>query len=180
MNVGYIRVSTTDQNADRQLTGIELDRVFQEKVSASTIDRPELNACLDFVREGDTLWIHSLDRICRSGAGDAVALVERMTAKGVSVCFHKDGMRFDGIMSAAQKGILSILASVAEMERGLIRERQREGIAAAKARGQRMGRPKKNVTKDDAVALIESGMAKIDVAKKLGIGRATLYRLLAE
>ena len=101
--VGYIRVSTIDQNTARQLVDVELDRIFEEKVSAKNISRPELQACLDYVRSGDTLHIHSLDRVCRSGASDALQIVDEMTAKGVSVFFHKEGMRFDGVMSAAQK-----------------------------------------------------------------------------
>ncbi|PWI34709.1 hypothetical protein DI392_06105 [Vibrio albus] len=185
-HIGYIRVSTVDQKTDRQLAGVELDKRYEEKVSASTIKRPQLEAAKDFCREGDTLHIHSLDRVCRSGAGDAVSLVEEMNAKGVTIVFHKEGMTFSnhyGAMNAAQKGVLSILASVAEMERGLIRERQLEGIAVAKAKGKHMGRPKgSKVSKADVVAALEAGkqeeLTKAQVAKKLGIGRATLYRIL--
>lgn len=177
-DVGYIRVSTVEQSTDRQLVGVSLDKTFEEKVSAKTTDRPQLKACLDYVREGDTLHVHSLDRICRSGAGDAVTLVEQMNSKGVSVQFHKEGMRFDGSMGAAQKGVLSILAAVAQMERELTRERQAEGIAAAKASGKHIGRPKANVTDGDIKQLLEMGRSKSQAAKELGIGRATLYRLL--
>lgn len=177
-HIGYIRVSTVDQHTDRQLADVQLDKVFEEKVSAKTVERLELQACLDYCREGDVLHIHSLDRVCRSGASDAVKIVETMTAKGVSVQFHKEGMRFDGKMSAAQKGVLSILASVAQMERELIKERQAEGIAAAKAAGKHMGRPKTAVTRDDIENLKAEGMPMAQVAKTLGIGRATVYRLL--
>ncbi|WP_120512909.1 recombinase family protein [Photobacterium salinisoli] len=179
-NVGYVRVSTAEQSTDRQLADVTLDKVFSEKVSAKTIDRPQLDACLEYLREGDTLHIHSLDRVCRSGAGDAVKLVERMNEKGVSVQFHKEGMRFDGSMSAAQKGVLSILASVAQMERELIRERQIEGIEAAKAAGKHLGRPRARATKEDVINLLEAGVSKAQAAKQLKIGRATLYRLLGE
>lgn len=176
--VGYIRVSTIDQNTARQLVDVELDRVFEEKVSAKNISRPELQACLDYVRSGDTLHIHSLDRVCRSGASDALQIVDEMTAKGVSVFFHKEGMRFDGVMSAAQKGVLSILASVAQMERELIRERQAEGIAAAQAAGKKFGRPKASASKADILRLKDEGKSMTAIAKELGIGRATAYRLL--
>ncbi|MFA0046508.1 recombinase family protein [Vibrio sp. 10N.261.51.F11] len=177
-NVGYIRVSTAEQSTSRQLADVKLDKVFEEKVSAKTLDRPQLQACLDYVRDGDVLHVHSLDRICRSGAGDAVGLVEQMNQKGVSVQFYKEGMRFDGVMSAAQKGVLGILAAVAQMERELIKERQAEGIAAAKAAGKHIGRPKAQVTKEDVQKLLDNGVPKAKAAKELGIGRATLYRLL--
>jgi len=177
-NIGYVRVSTEEQSTSRQLAQVQLDKVFSEKVSAKTVDRKELQACLEYVREGDTLHVHSLDRICRSGAGDAVKLVEQMTAKGVSVQFHKEGMRFDGTMSAAQKGVLAILAAVAQMERELIRERQIEGIAIAKAAGKHMGRPKVSVSRASIQELLDDGNTKTQAAKKLGIGRATLYRLI--
>lgn len=177
--IGYIRVSTAEQSTSRQLADVQLDKVFEEKVSAKTVDRPQLQACLEYVRGGDVLHVHSLDRICRSGAGDAVGLVEQMNQKGVSVQFHKEGMRFDGAMSAAQKGVLGILAAVAQMERELIKERQAEGIAAAKAAGKHIGRPKAQVTKEDVQKLLDSGVPKARAAKELGIGRATLYRLMA-
>ncbi len=177
--IGYIRVSTAEQSTSRQLADVQLDKVFEEKVSAKTVDRPQLQACLEYVRDGDVLHVHSLDRICRSGAGDAVGLVEQMNQKGVSVQFHKEGMRFDGAMSAAQKGVLGILAAVAQMERELIKERQAEGIAAAKAAGKHIGRPKAQVTKEDVQKLLDSGVPKARAAKELGIGRATLYRLMA-
>ncbi len=178
-NVGYIRVSTVDQNTARQLQGVELDRVFEEKLSAKTVDRPELQACLEYLRVGDTLHIHSLDRVCRSGAGDAVTLVEQLTERSVSIVFHKEGMRFDGELTAAQRGVLGILASVAQMERELIRERQREGIAAAKAEGKHLGRPKATTaTREDVERLKGEGLSMVSIAKRLGVGRATVYRLL--
>ncbi|MCW8331945.1 recombinase family protein [Photobacterium sp. SDRW27] len=136
-HIGYIRFSTIERYTERQLADIHLDKVFEEKLSARAVERPELQACLDYCQDGDVLHIHSLDRVCLSGASDAVKIVEAMTVKGVSVQFHKEGMRFDGQMSAAQKGVLSILASVAQMERELIEERQDEDIAAGKHKSRR-------------------------------------------
>ncbi|RYV02266.1 hypothetical protein SOPP22_10930 [Shewanella sp. OPT22] len=177
--MGYVRVSTVTQNTDRQLEGIALDKVFREYCSAKTVSRPVWEQCLDHVREGDTLHIHSLDRVCRSGAGDAVAIVDKLNSLGVSIVFHKEGLTFSGAMTAAQKGVLGILASVAQMERELINERRIEGIEAARAKGKTFGRPKTvKVTKEDVERLVASGLSKIQVAKELGIGRATLYRLL--
>lgn len=178
--VGYVRVSTVDQNTERQLDGVTLDKMFTEKASASTINRPVFNECLSYLREGDTLNIHSLDRVCRSGAGDAVALVETLVARGVGVMFHKEGMRFDATLSAVQKGLLSILASVSQMERELIRERQAEGIAAAKKRGQQLGRPSKTIDKDAYEALKAQQLPAGKIAEQLNVSRASLYRWIAQ
>jgi DNA invertase Pin-like site-specific DNA recombinase len=176
--VGYIRVSTAEQNTDRQLVDIELDKVFEEKCSASTIKRDVWLQCLEYVRNGDTLHIHSLDRVCRSGASDAVSIVEALITKEVSVKFHKEGLEFYGKITAAQKGVLAILASVAQMERELIKERQKEGIAVAKANGKKFGRPKTNVTVAQIEELKSQGMAMTTIAKELGVGRATLYKII--
>lgn len=176
--IGYVRVSTNEQNTDRQLANINLDRVFTEKCSASTIKREVWQQCLGYVRKGDTLHIHSLDRVCRSGAGDAVAIVETLIEDGVSVKFHKEGLEFYGQITAAQKGVLAILVSVAQMERELIKERQTEGIAVAKANGKKFGRPKKNVTVAQIEELKSQGMAMTTIAKELGVGRATLYKII--
>ncbi|MBY5946240.1 recombinase family protein [Photobacterium rosenbergii] len=177
-NVGYKRVSGFKQKDDRQLEGVALDKVFTEKASAKTVDRPIWQQCIDYVREGDTLHIHSLDRVCRSGAGDAVEIVEAMNRKGVGVVFHKEGLQFNGSMSAAQKGVLGILASVAQMERELINERREEGVAAAKAKGKKFGRPTVGASKESLQELLDSGLSMVKACKQLGIGRATGYRLL--
>jgi DNA invertase Pin-like site-specific DNA recombinase len=177
-NVAYKRVSTVTQKTDRQLDGLVFDKIFNEKCSAKTIDRPEWNACLDYLREGDSLTIHSLDRVCRSGAGDAVKIVEDLNAKNISVEFIKEGMKFNGTMSAAQKGVLGILASVAQMERDLINERRIEGIAVAKAKGKKFGRPSGDVTAQDILDLTDSGMTNLAAFKQLDISKATGYRVL--
>ena len=179
-HIAYIRVSTIEQNTDRQtFQGFQIDKIFEEKASASNIKRPILNECVNYLREGDTLHIHSLDRVCRSGAGDAVKLVEQLNAKGVGVVFHKEGMSFNGSMTAAQKGVLSILASVAEMERGLIKERQAEGIAAAKAKGKHMGRPSIKVSKEQIEELLAQGLTVKAVAEQLKVGTSTVYKIKA-
>lgn len=178
MDIGYIRVSTSTQNTDRQLANLKLDKVFTEKLSAKSIDRPEWKNCKGFCREGDTLHIHSLDRVCRSGAGDAVSIVEEMTSKGVSIVFHKEGLTFNQTLSAAQKGVLSILAAVSQMERELINERRLEGIEAAKQKGKFAGRPTVKVTKEEIEELLKSGLTKEQAANTLGVGVATVYRKL--
>lgn len=174
-NVGYKRVSTADQNTDRQLVGIQLDKVFEERCSASTIDRPVWLQTLDYLREGDKLYIHSLDRVCRSGAQDAVAIVEQLTQRQIAVEFVKEGLSFSSEMNAAQKGVLGILASVAQMERELIKERQREGIEAAKAKGKKFGRPSKATP--EQVKHLRKSLSIAETARQLGISPATVNRL---
>ena len=174
--VGYIRVSTVEQNTDRQLASIMIDKMFEEKVSGKTINRPVWNECLSYLRGGDTLHIHSLDRVCRSGAGDEVKIVEELTARDVGVVFHKEGLTFSGSMSAAQKGILGILASVAQMERELIRERQLEGIAIAKSKGKSFGRPKVEINLLEVDQLKQQGLSMEKIAKRLDVGVASIYR----
>lgn len=176
--VAYKRVSTVDQNTDRQLHDMEFDKVFTEKCSAKTVDRPVWKECMNYLREGDTLTIHSLDRVCRSGAGDAVAIVEELTARGVGIEFVKEGMKFNNEMTAAQKGMLEILASVAQMERELIRERQLEGIKAAKAKGKTMGRPKKEIDVEEVKKLRKEGKTIEEIGEILGVSKASIYREL--
>ncbi|MDG3089146.1 recombinase family protein [Vibrio hannami] len=178
-NVGYIRVSTLIQNTERQLDGVELDTVFEEKCSAKTIDRPELEACKKHCRQGDTLHIHSIDRVCRSGVDDLVNFVNEMLAKGVTIRFHKDGFEFNGDgLTATQEGLLSILASVSKMERGLIEERRKEGQAIAAAEGRKPGRRGlSDETVSEFKRLRESGLSVTKAAKELNIGRSTAYRI---
>lgn len=176
--IGYIRVSTVDQNSDRQLSSIKLDKVFEEKVSASTINRPQWIECKSYARQGDVLHIHSLDRVCRSGANDAVNIVEELTAKGVSVFFIKKACALIVQCQQCKKAYLVLLGSVAQMERDLIKERQAEGIAAAKAKGKRLGRPATSVTKAQVVELKSMGLGATEISKQLEIGRATVYKIL--
>lgn len=175
-NIGYIRVSSVDQNTARQLDGVALDQVFTDKVSGGTVERPELQAMLRHVRGGDTLHVHSIDRLARSLA-DLLALVEGLTARGVAVQFHKEQLLFAGEASPMQELMLSLLGSVAQFERSMIRERQREGIAKAKAAGVYKGRVK--VVDDAAIrAAIDSGMSYRVAAKDLGVSLSTVQRVM--
>lgn len=130
-SIGYIRVSSTDQNTARQLEGVALDEVFTDKVSAANTDRPELQAMLRHVRKGDVLHVHSIDRLARS-LEDLLALVKGLISQGVAVSFHKEQLHFTGEANPMQELMLGLLGSVAQFERALIRERQAEGIAKAK------------------------------------------------
>ncbi len=178
-HIGYIRVSTVDQNTDRQLDSIYLDKTFKEKLSGKDTKRPQLQACLDYLREGDTLHVHSMDRLARN-LMDLQGMVETLTGKGILVQFHKENLVFSNDTTAMSKLMLQIMGAVAEFERSLIKERQREGIAKAKEAGKHMGR-KPSLTDlqvQQANRLINEGIPKTEVAGRFGISRQSLYRNL--
>lgn len=178
--IGYIRVSAVDQNTDRQLAEVELDKVFEEKASAKDAKRPQLQECLEWLRPGDTLHVHSIDRLARNLV-DLLAIIKTLTAKGVAVQFHKEGLAFTGDNHPMQQLQLSMLGAVAEFERALIRERQREGIAAAKAQGRKLGAPTKLGPEqiEQIRAKLAAGASKKAVAQEFGISRTTLYAATA-
>src|SRR5271170_1712028 len=128
--VGYIRVSTVDQSTARQLDGLELDRTFTDKLSGKDTNRPELQAAMKRMRDGDVLVVHSMDRLARN-LGDLLRLVEELNGRGVAVEFVKENLVFTGDDSAMSNMLLGIMGSVAQFERAMIRERQLEGIAKA-------------------------------------------------
>ncbi|MFW3964555.1 recombinase family protein, partial [Acinetobacter radioresistens] len=141
-NIGYIRVSTVEQNTVRQLDGIELDKVFVEHASGSTKNREQLTAMLEYMRDGDIVHVHSIDRLARN-LSDLKELVNAMIGKGVTVQFHKEAMKFNSDKSDSMSNLMfNILGSFAEFERELMLERQREGIAKAKEQGKYKGRTK--------------------------------------
>jgi DNA invertase Pin-like site-specific DNA recombinase len=178
--VGYIRVSTVDQNTERQLDGVDLDRTFTDKASGKDTERPQLDAALKYVREGDTLVVHSMDRLARN-LDDLRRLVRQMTDKGVKVQFAKEGLTFTGENNPLSILMLSLVGAVAEFERALIRERQREGIALAKAKGVYKGR-KRALSADQVVDLkarIAAGEKKDKLAREFGVSRDTLYSYLS-
>src|ERR1700733_609774 len=123
--VGYIRVSSVDQNTDRQLEGQELDRTFTDKASGKDTNRPQLKAALDYLRDGDELVVHSMDRLARN-LDDLRRMVLDLTKKGVHVRFVKENLVFTGEDSPMSHLLLSLLGAVAEFERSMIRERQRK------------------------------------------------------
>lgn len=180
MIVGYIRVSTAEQNTDRQLDGIELEKTFTDKASGKSTDRPALQECLSFVREGDILMVHSMDRLARN-LDDLRRIVKELTSKGIKVQFVKENLIFSGEDSPMSNLLLSIMGAFAEFERSLIRERQMEGISKAKARGayRKNGRPKALSTEqvEEAKRLIELKVPKSEIARKFGVDRSVLYRL---
>jgi len=177
--VGYVRVSSFDQNPERQLEGIELDKKFIEKASGKNTKRPQLEAMIDYVREGDVLIIHSMDRLARN-LDDLRKIVFNLTSKRIKIQFMKENLTFTGEDSPMSNLLLSMMGAFAEFERSLIRERQLEGIAIAKKRGDYRGRkPSLSEEKiEEMNQLLESGENKSEIARQLKISRETLYRYI--
>ncbi|MGJ7496321.1 recombinase family protein [Variovorax sp. RT4R15] len=178
--IGYVRVSSVDQNDARQLDGVALDRVFTDKASGKDTDRPQLKALREVVlREGDHLFVHSMDRLSRS-LKDLQAVVEELTGRGVSVTFVKENMTFTGNDDPMATLMLQLLGAVGQFERALIKERQREGIDVAKRMGVYKGR-KPSLDAEAAASLRDMaarGVPKTDIAATLGISRASVYEYL--
>lgn len=181
LRVGYRRVSTVDQNAVRQLDGVLVDKLFTDKASGKDVDRPELQKALDYVREGDTLVVHSMDRLARN-LDDLRRTVRGLTDKGVRVEFVKEAQTFTGEDNPMSNLMLSLLGAVAEFERSLILERQREGIALAKAAGKyKGGQPKlSDVQAAELAGRKRAGESVAALARDYGVSRQTVYRYLAE
>jgi len=177
--VGYTRVSSVDQNAARQLDGVALDRTFTDSASGRSTVRPQLEAMLAFVRDGDTVVVHSMDRLARN-LDDLRALVRTLTGRGVRVQFVKEQLTFTGEDTAMATLLLSVMGAFAEFERSLIRERQREGIALARQRGAYRGRARALNT-EQVTQLRQraaGGISKAALAREYGISRETVYQYL--
>ncbi len=177
--IGYVRVSSFDQNPERQLEQVQVDKVFTDKASGKDTQRPQLDALLAFVREGDTVVVHSMDRLARN-LDDLRRLVQGLTQRGVRIEFVKERLTFTGEDSPMANLMLSVMGAFAEFERALIRERQREGIALAKQRGAYRGR-KKALAPERATELRRragTGEKKAQLAREFGISRETLYQYL--
>jgi DNA invertase Pin-like site-specific DNA recombinase len=179
--IGYVRVSTLDQNEQRQLEGQALDRVFTDKASGRDIARPQLVELVRFARDGDTVVVHSMDRLARN-LDDLRSLVQKLTRKGVRVEFMKEGLTFTGEDSPMANLMLSVMGAFAEFERSLIKERQREGITLARQRGAYRGR-KKTLSLEQAAELVSratGGVPKSVLAREYGISRETVYQYLRQ
>ncbi len=181
-NIAYIRVSSVDQNTARQLrdTGITFDESFIDKASAKDTDRPQLQAMLKHVRKGDTIHVHSMDRLARN-QGELLSLVEGLTSRGVTVRFHKEAMEFTGGDNPFSKLMLGVLGAVAEFERSLINERRKEGQQAAKEAGKHIGRPPmQDDRKQKVIAMLTEGLSVYRIAKELKMSRNTVAKIKAE
>lgn len=183
--IAYARVSTDDQNLDRQLETLKAycpDKIFTDHLSGKNLERPGFQQMMDYVREGDIIYVASMDRMARN-LDDLLATTKRLQSKGITVQFLKENICINpgAETSSMSKLIMSIMGAVAEFERSLIRERQREGILLAKSRGAYKGRKPINPEKmQEALKLIDEGLSKTKVCEKLKISRQTLYKYLKQ
>ena len=177
--VGYIRTSSLHQNSNRQLEGVKLDKTFIDQASGKDLKRPQLAAMLDFIREGDTVVVHSMDRLARN-LSDLKRIVSQCTQGQITIKFLKEGLTFTGEDSPMANLLLSVMGGIAEFERALIHERQAEGIALAQKKGVYIGR-KKSLNAEQVDYMKESiakHKKKNEIAKELGVSRETVYRYL--
>jgi DNA invertase Pin-like site-specific DNA recombinase len=177
--IGYVRVSSFDQNPDRQLEDASFDRIFTDKASGKDTKRPQLQALMAFARAGDTVVVHSMDRLARN-LDDLRRIVQALTGRGIRIEFVKEHLLFTGEDSPMANLMLSVMGAFAEFERALIRERQREGIVLAKQRGVYRGRTRALSPEGlaDARRRVDAGDKKAQIARELGISRETLYQYL--
>jgi len=173
--IGYMRVSTVVQNEDRQLASLDLDKEFVEKASARTQERVVLRQMIDFIREGDEVFVHDISRLARN-ISDLHDLVREITGKGVRLHFVKEGLTFTSDKSDAMSELLlSLLGAVYQFERTIMLERQREGIELAKRAGKYKGR-KKSVDDAKIMELLKSGLSMRKTAAELGVSLSSVTR----
>jgi DNA invertase Pin-like site-specific DNA recombinase len=156
---------------------VELDKTFSDKASGKDVKKPQLQAALEYLRDGDVLVVHSMDRLARNLV-DLRTMVEELTGRGVRVQFVKENLIFTGDDTSAAKLLLNVMGAVAEFERSLLKERQREGIAIAKKAGVYKGR-KPSLTPERVTELrarVAAGEKKAALAREFGISRETLYQ----
>jgi len=175
--VGYRRVSTLDQSLERQDLG-DTDKLFEEKVSGkSTSDRPALRSMIEYVREGDTVVVHSIDRLARD-LRDLQDVVGRLNDQGVAITFLSERLTFSSDADDALARLqLQMMGAFAEFERNIIRKRQSEGIAKAKAKGVYKGR-RPSIDRAQVKALREEGLSTYKIAESMGISRMSVHRIL--
>lgn len=179
MKIGYIRVSTEGQNLDRQEDSIsaQVEQVFREKVSGSGCPRPELKRLLEYVREGDTVYIESLSRLARS-TKDLLEIVDRLREKRVGLVSHKESIDTE---TPQGRFIIQVFAALSELEKESLKQRQREGIEAAKRRGKHLGRPRVKVPESFNEVVrdwAESRITAVEARKRLGLSHATFYQMV--
>lgn len=181
--IGYVRVSTKLQNTERQLDGMELDLIFTDHASGKDTKRPKLTELLNYIRDGDVVYVHSMDRLARN-LEDLRRIIKTITDKQAQVNFVKEGLEFTSSSSPMSQLMLSLVGAFAEFEHGLIRERQLEGIAKAKERGVYERLRKLNDEQIEEIKSIfskETADIKVNkrkIANQYGISRPTLYHYL--
>lgn len=183
MNVAYVRVSTEEQNTERQfvdLADINLDKVFEEKISGRTMERPKLKEMIEYLREGDTLYIESFSRLARSRK-DLFDTLDKLEQKGVHIVSKKENFDTSSSQGRLMRDLMIILA---QFEVDLLRERQLEGIAIAKKDGKYKGRKPKIIDEDRLITLYDLYMKRkitvTEIAKELHISRSTVYKKINE
>ncbi|MCS3430583.1 recombinase family protein [Klebsiella sp. BIGb0407] len=189
-NIGYIRVSTTQQNSDRQLAEVTLNKIFEDQASGKNTDRPAFKDMMSYVRDGDVLHIHSIDRLCRNTA-DLLNTVNELSNKLVAVKFHKEGFITGEVVEKDGKRefvknkfgnlMLSIIGAVSQMERETMLERQAEGYQAAKAAGRITGRGKgKSIDRQAVRKSLNDGLTIRAVAELYKISTRTVMNIKNE
>ncbi|CAG9368244.1 resolvase [Clostridium perfringens] len=185
MLVGYARVSTEDQNLDRQIDllidyGVDKRNIYQEKISGTKTHREQLDKMIDELQEGDTVIIADLTRISRS-TKDLLDIIDRIKAKGASIKSIKDTWLDTSSDNPYNSFLLTVMSGLSQLERDLISQRTKEGLKSAKARGRNGGRPSKRNDKSDTVGLLyKEGYKIVDIVKQTGLSRATVYRVLKD
>ncbi|MGR5454466.1 recombinase family protein [Vibrio alfacsensis] len=180
-HIAYLRVSTSEQNTDRQLadTGISFDKTFTDKCSGGTIKRPALEDLKNYIREGDTVHVHSIDRLARNLV-DLKELVSGWNSQGVNVRFHKENLSFNaGGSDPMSELMLNMLGAVAQFELSMIQERRQEGIEKAKAAGKYKGRPTNKSNHQQIKELRAKGVSLRKIASDVGVSLSTVQRALA-
>ena len=179
--VGYARVSSTDQHLARQIEALKgvagISRIYTDKASGKDADRDGLRECLDYLTEGDTLAVASMDRLARS-LPDLLAIVHGLAERGVGVKFLKEALTFDGSPNAEL--MLAVFGAVAQFERALIRERQQEGVRLAKEAGKYKGRAPKLTAEQQATVrqLHAEGVNVAEIGRRFNVSRQAVYRYL--
>ncbi len=173
--VGYIRVSNFDKNDAKQLAEVKIDHIFKEKISGKTFKKPKLLECLEFCKNGDTLHVSSMDRVARN-LRELQHIVSSTIKKEVKIQFHKENLIFTGEGNSSSKLMLQIISAVTEFEQSILKERQKEGIEAAKKRGVKLGRKPlmNNEKKEQIINLLNDRLTKKEIAFKLGVSYETI------
>jgi DNA invertase Pin-like site-specific DNA recombinase len=180
--IGYIRVSTLDQNTDRQeiaLSALDIKKFFTEKISGKNTDRPELKKMLEYVRDGDILYIESISRLARS-TKDLLSIVQILQEKKVELVSLKENI---DTTTPQGRFVLTVFGALAELERESTIQRQREGKAAARLKGKKFGRPRVETPKDwDKVIALwkKDDITAVEAMRRLNVNRGTFYRRMKE
>ncbi len=182
---GYVRVSTKEQSTARQLEGIKLDRIYEDKISGVIKERPQLTLLIEHIlMKGDTLHVHSIDRLARS-LRHLQEIVERLTTNGITIIFHAENLTFDSDTDNPMSMLmLQLLGAIAQFERRISKTRQREGISIAREKGTRSGKPFGKQPLDmtrrpEALAYKEQGISNRQMAILMKLSRPSIAKLLA-